>query len=578
MVRGKGSGPAGDAPRNPSRRAFFAASGIAAASGLVVGGAAGAAIEAGTSSHPDLGFTPLAPRSEPGFDHVVVLMFENRSFDSILGRLYDPADLASGRRFEGLGTGQYSNTAPDGTVVPAHVYDGSTDFVMGQPDPDPGEFYSHVNTQLYGIVAPAANEDIAHNGVSAPFNAPPPGAKPTMEGFLHDYVINFRAVRGREPTPDEYRVVMGGFSRDMLPVMSTLATDFGVYDHWFSGVPSQTFCNRSFFHASTSHGFVTNAQGGGYRKWLDAEPEPTIFNRLEDGGVAWRVYYDEEQLVSLTGVLHAPVLEKYWKSNFRVMGQFFDDVRNGNLPAYSFIEPRMIFDHNDMHPPHGVSPGVTADGESVGESALSDVRAGEALLAAVYTAIKGSRSARGSNAMNTALLVVFDEHGGIYDHVPPRPAVPPSGDPIAGEMGFTFDRLGCRVPAIVVSAYTRAGTIIHDEMHHGSVINTLARLHGLRPLSQRDETANAILNAVNLDRPRQPALWPDARPAWVPANPEASPPTDKASSRHPLSPPAVGLLGILLAKYAPHEPVPDNYADAYATLHRHGTGLFGVRD
>ncbi|MCU1513591.1 MAG: hypothetical protein JWO10_681, partial [Microbacteriaceae bacterium] len=121
--------------------------------------------------------------------------------------------------------------------------------------------------------------------------------------------------------------------------------------------------------------------------------------------------------------------------------------------------------------------------------------------------------------------------------------------------------------------------IVNDAMHHGSVINTLCHLHGLTPLSQRDESANSLFTAVNLDVPRQPALWPDAYPPFLPLNPESNTkaPHEQHANR-PLTPPAEGLLGILLAKYAPNEKVPSNYAEAYEALKKHGSGLFGVND
>ena len=168
--------------------------------------------------------------------------------------------------------------------------------------------------------------------------------------------------------------------------------------------------------------------------------------------------------------MHAPVLQKYWRTQrFAHMTQFYEDARNGDLPAYSFIEPRMVYNHNDFHPPFGVLREGDVEGSEVVDSAVSDVRAGERLVADVYDAVRRMDSEDGSNALNTLLLITFDEHGGTYDHVPPPSAVPPTAGADAGEMGFTFDRLGARVPAIAVSAYTRAGTIIHDEMHHGSV-------------------------------------------------------------------------------------------------------------
>ncbi len=220
------------------------------------------------------------------------------------------------------------------------------------------------------------------------------------------------------------------------------------------------------------------------------------------------------------------------------------------------------------------------DGRAIVDSAVSDVRAGEKLVASVYNAIKASATSTGSNAMNTMLLITFDEHGGTYDHVPPPAATPPTLDAEPGEMGFTFDRLGARVPAIAVSAYTRKNTIITDEMHHGAVIATLARLHGLRPLTRRDAGANDLFSLVNLDQPRDPRAWPTVHPMYLPPNPQEDEQIDltsEANKHKPLSPPGRGLLGLLLAKYGTADagaPEPETYAEAYAVLRKHGLGLF----
>jgi len=554
----------GQAPKDGATRRDFLRVGGAAAAGVVVGGAAGAAIGVSLGARE----APPVPdqRTVPGFEHLVVMMGENRSFDNLLGYLYDGDTLPAGQTFEGLAFGQYANPAPDGTSVPAHPYTGTTDQIMGSPNPDPGEPFPHVNTQLFNVVRP-------------PHNVPDDDSTPTMDGFITDYAINWTEVKGakKKPTADDLAQVMGSFTPEMLPVLSTLAREFAVYDNWFAGVPSQTFCNRSFFHASTSHGFVTNKEGGGYRKWLEAPDTPTVFNRLEDAGVSWVVYYDELQLVSLTGVLHAPALEKFWKTgHFATMTQFYIDVENGALPAYAFIEPRMAYNHNDFHPAFGEMRASDVDGTEVIDSAISDVRAGELLVHNIYSAIRASASADGSNAFNTMLLITFDEHGGTYDHVaPPRAQSPDGGEP--GEMGFRFDRLGCRVPAIAVSAWTRAGSIIHDEMHHGALAATLSRLHGLEPLTRRDQEATPVFNAVNLDVPRDPATWPTTTPQYLPPNPQAEDPhPGNAHKDKPLSPPAEGLLGLLLARYGnPDHIDPKTYGDAYEVLKKYGEGLFG---
>lgn len=567
-----------------SRRDFLKFSGIAAA-GLVVGGGIGAA--AGASIGHQVGFREgsvdfgaASARSEPGFDHVVVVMGENRSFDNLLGWLYTPETLPDGETFDGLAFGDHANVSPAGDRIAAHTYTGPTDEVMGRPNPDPGEEYPFVNTQIFGNVEPSSNATSRVDDMTAPFNAPQTGTTPTMDGFVQDYWNSF--VRGRQgttPTLEEVGHIMGGFSPEQLPVLSTLAKGFAVFDAWFAAVPSQTYCNRSFFHASTSHGYVTNRHGAGYTKWLDADPVPTIFNRLEEAGISWKVYFDEIQLVSLTGILHAPSVEQYWRTGrFGHMSEFYEDAKAGKLPAYAFIEPRLVYNHNDFHPPFGVYRASKIGGELVLDSAVSDVRAGEKLIADIYNAVKDSATPDGSNALNTLLLITFDEHGGTYDHVPPPAATPPVADDVPGEMGFAFDRLGVRVPAIAVSAYTRAATIVHDEFHHAAVIATLTRLHGLRPLTRRDAEANDLFTIVNLDTPRDPSTWPTVHPMYVPPNPHENELGDLENGAHkdkPLSPPGRGVLGLLLARYAePGHPEPITYAEAYAALQKHGLGLF----
>ena len=568
---------------DPSRRGFLRGGGILAA-GLAVGGGIGAAAVAATQREPygapyiPEEFAIPKPRSEPGFDHLVVVMGENRSFDNLIGYVYTPEDPPARGTFEGLAFGDYSNTASDGTEVRAQPYRGTTDHIMGRPDPDPGEEYPHVNTQLFGRMDDHnRGKEVAD--MTAPYNAPDPGAKAEMKGFVLDYETDYETQRGRKPTARERDQIMGSFTPTMLPVISTLAREFGVYDHWFCAVPSQTFCNRSFFHASTSHGFVTNQQGEGYRKWLDAAPTPTVFNRLEDAGRSWRIYYDEMQLVSFTGFIHAPVLRRFWKTeHFATMRQFHDDVKNGTLPDYAFVEPRMIFNHNDFHPPVGEVRESDVDGDDVFNGAISDVRAGDALIHEIYSAIRTSTSKDGSNYLNTALLITFDEHGGTFDHVPPPAATPPdSSGP--GEMGFTFDRLGCRVPAIFVSAHTERGTVFTHQMHHGSLAATLSERFGIEPMTRRDNGAPSLFNAFNRKIPRHIADWPQTSPAYVPPNPESGPHPADAFPDRPLSPPARGLIGLLIELYGTAEEKahpPTTFAAAYRVLTKYGNGLFGA--
>lgn len=571
-----------------SRRSFLKYAGLGAAG---IAAAAGAAFGIQRASAPDARATALPtpepsgslpPRAAgPGYDHLVVLMFENRSFDNLLGWLYADEAPPRGQAYEGLHD-QLSNRTRDGRVVYAHRYSGSTDEIMSSPRPDPGEEYPHVNTQLFGTVHPAHNRTRRIPDMTAPFNAPEDASSPTMSGFLQDYIDTYIADHGGdEPSNAQADVIMGAFDPAMLPVFSTLAKEFAVYDHWHCAVPSQTFCNRAFFHAGTSHGYVTNGHHGGYRKWLKEEhTSPTIFNLLDDAGLDWAIYYDDVTLISLTGFLHAPVLEPFFRTDhFRTMSRFYDDVASGNLPVYAFIEPRLLYDHNDMHPPVGALTETDADGNIITGSAISDVRAGEALLHSVYSAVRASSTPDGSNAMNTMLLVTFDEHGGTYDHVPPPAAAPPTGL-AQTEMDFAFDRLGARVPAIAISAYTAKGSVISDPMHHAAVTRSLITTYGLPELPDTTRDVPTLDNAVTLTTPRDPLTWPTTHPAYVPPNPEAGgKPYDAGADDRPLSPPAVGLLALLVAKYGDDdEPAPKTYREAYDLVDRLGKGLFGGRE
>jgi phospholipase C len=240
----------------------------------------------------------------------------------------------------------------------------------------------------------------------------------------------------------------------------------------------------------------------------DAE---TIFERLEAGGLTWRVYCDPPSHISLTGIIHAPRLHERWETNFFTTDRFLEDAATGQLPNYSFIEPNLLYGHNDMHPAFdALFPGVDLDPPSA-------LLGGEALLAKIYDAIRCSASPDGSNAYNTLFMVCFDEHGGTYDHVPPPAVLPPDPTAPAGQMGFRFDRSGLRVPAIAVSPWIPEQTVVNDQYRHTSVIRTLREHWQLGgPLTARDGAAPDLAPVLSLDTPRDPDDWPDVTPRPVP--------------------------------------------------------------
>ena len=216
-------------------------------------------------------------------DHVVLVLFENRSFDNVLGHLYGPGD---GKAFDGVIGKDLSNPIPGwaehGAERKTVPYTVATD--MDAPNPDSGEEYFHTNTQLFNTLDQHNRFKIGE-AVSAPWNVPPPGTEPTMDGFVTDYISTFTGEVGRQPTYEEYAQIMTGYTPEQVPVLNGIAKAFGVFDHWFSEVPSQTFMNRSFWMAGTSSGFVTNFPA---LKWTTENTAETLFDRLEATGARGR--------------------------------------------------------------------------------------------------------------------------------------------------------------------------------------------------------------------------------------------------------------------------------------------------
>ena len=294
------------------------------------------------------------------------------------------------------------------------------------------------------------------------------------------------------------------FTPSSIPVLSALAQQFAVFDHWFCAVPSQTWCNRAFWHAATSWGWVNNPPLHGdapwnLDEWAESSKGTTLFDLLETkfGTGSWHVYEDlavrSHQAGSLgrferQGWRRLLPVSRRWPA---ILHEFLPDCATGELPKYSFVEPHFInfFEdvmwHDDMHP-------SSFDSTLYSDGGPGSVLLGDRIVWKVYQAIRNSQSVSGNNWQNTLLIITFDEHGGCYDHVPPPAATSP--DPTqfntgTGQEGFDFNRLGVRVPMVMVSANIAANTIVNSPMHHCSFLKTMQQKWGLPSLGPRQDTA-----------------------------------------------------------------------------------------
>ena len=427
--------------------------------------------------------TQLAP-----IEHIVVLMLENRSFDNLLGWLYDPANeppfnCLPPPNFEGVYGKNLSNPTPDGRIVGVGK---GTD--VTKPYPDPGEPFQDVYAQIYG-----QKTTVSANAVTAE-----PPRPCNMKGFVYNYALKNPNDIGNAAS------IMNSFTPAMVPVLSSLAYHFGVCDHWFASIPSQTLCNRSFVQAGTSSGYVNNDGGDGL---LFTNDTPTIFNLLSDSGRSWKVYCGGWTVTSLVLLTQMRVWDFALRPGyFEHLSDFFEDAQKQNgLPAYSFIEPNYIDSvvhgpENDMHP----------ESHPFQLFGRSNVEQGEKLVYEVYSALRNS-----PDWEKILLLILFDEHGGCYDHVCPpstqdcQLAISPDGVVIptnqSGGTGFQFDRLGVRVPAIIISAYTPQGKILNTTFDHTTVLSTVVNCFGLPTanLGARQAVAGDVSEALSLPAPRQ---------------------------------------------------------------------------
>jgi len=422
----------------------------------------------------------------PDIRHVVVLMLENRSFDCMLGQLYPASE-----NFDGL-TGTEANIWHNGneqTTVSVWTDPTIGPGALSMPDPDPGELFTDIQEQLAG---------------KAGFSA-------AMGGFVDNYMAQPAAQT--LPRPD---AVMHYFTQAHVPVISELARAFGVSDRWFASAPCQTWPNRLFTHTGSASGDVNNTPL--HVPYM----MPTTFERVAAGGKSWGIFFHDFPQTATLGRLWPHVV------NFHRIDDFLLDAASGNLPSYSFIEPRYYADvlgnnmPNDQHPPHNVADG-------------------EALIATVYNAVRA-----GPGWRNTLLIITYDEHGGCFDHVLPGIATAPAGPT---PDGFAFDAFGARVPTVIVSPYVRAGSIIRapgaTPFDHTSIFKTLQDLFGLdsTPLTARTAAAPSLAGALSAspdnDGPdRVASAAPPADPATV-AQLAACPPNSmqqnlsKASFRLP---------------------------------------------
>lgn len=377
---------------------------------------------------------------------IVVLVMENRSFDHMLGwqkKLHPEIDGVTGKEYNTITA---SNNANAETIY----YSDDARYVVG----DPGHSYQAVREQLFG-------SDTDNNSM-----------KPLMSGF---------AKQAETVSQGLSKAVMSGFKPEALPIYTALVKEFAVFDKWFASVPASTQPNRLYVHSATSHGLMSNVRS----ELLKGLPQRTIFDNLYDENLTFGIYF---QSLPSTFIYRRLRQLKYINHFHPYHLSFKRHASEGKLPNYVVIEPR-FFNHetppaNDDHPSH-------------------DVSLGQALVKEVYETLRASPQWE-----ETLLIITYDEHGGFYDHVSTPVTNVPNPDDINGPSPyyFKFDRLGVRVPTIMISPWIEKRTIIHtpngptpfSQFEHSSIAATVKKLFNLSStfLTKRDAWAGTFETIV----------------------------------------------------------------------------------
>jgi phospholipase C len=275
------------------------------------------------------------------------------------------------------------------------------------------------------------------------------------------------------------------YTRADLPFMYWAADNFAIGDRYFASVPGPTFPNREYLYAATSFGETTTSLS-----YLPAHVTATILDSLDAKSVSWGSYTDG---VPTFFLFSSDKNSAKYQAKTASIAQFKTDAIAGSLPHVVLLDPDFVtegFDGDDEHPPAVMQ---------VGQAWLADI---------TKTLVASPQWAR------MAFFLLYDEHGGLYDHVPPPKACPPDGiKPILSTDGGTyggFDEYGIRLPFVVFSPYAKHHYVSHKVFDHTSVLRFVEARFGLPALTKRDANALAPWDVFDFK------TAPDTTPPVVP--------------------------------------------------------------
>jgi len=283
---------------------------------------------------------------------------------------------------------------------------------------------------------------------------------------------------------------LGYLNGSDLPFYWDLYSTFAMSDHHHCSMLGSTFPNRWYYLSATSFGMTTN----GLIPEERLAPDPyIIMQALDEAEVDWHLYYEVVPFL-FTYPAYSRTAGDHVSQG---VDQFFADLDAGTLPPVVWIDPAFlgtVVEQTDEHPP-------------------AIPQAGEAWVEKIIRAVMASEI-----WPRTAIILTYDEHGGFFDHVPPPPACVPDDRPPdldAYDEPGAYDRLGFRVPLVVVSPYSKPGYVSKETTDATSILRLLEARFNLPALTSRDANAWPLLDMFDFSNPAflEP---PDLAPSVLP--------------------------------------------------------------
>ncbi|HEU4796048.1 MAG TPA: alkaline phosphatase family protein [Pyrinomonadaceae bacterium] len=409
--------------------------------------------------------------------NVFVLMLENRSFDHIFGwsgLQARGANRGAAPEIEGCkpqpheGDPTFSNVFNDQTIVCAPVTAAAMNLSA-----DPGHEWEDVMESLGGTGAA-----LGANGSYPDIN---------RSGYVASYA---RALQKAGVARDAQHLgeIMSGVARESRLILHQIAEQYAICDHWFCSLPGPTWPNRLFALAGSSGGLEVSPYKGQmfaseYLRGFTMD-HGSIFSALLEAKLNYRIYKDHDNSFATApagrggfgGGTIAAALTGVHRASVRRFSSFAEDLQGRYPYQFTFIEPH-----------YGDAAHDTYFGGS-SQHPMDNLESGERLIAATYKAIRNS-----SHWEHSLLIITYDEHGGLFDHVTPPATVAPSDSRNYSRRGFDFKRLGPRVAAVIVSPRIPPFTVDKNTYDHTSIIKTVFSLFSPNTfLTERDRQARDL--------------------------------------------------------------------------------------